>query len=793
MADTRAGGRKGPLPNPHPLEIHCGTDEPAGSGRSRSPSRERRYHPQVPDSQRVPLDREFTHQRRELPRLENHPHSASRARHVKSHTQDISKLTLMCSRVGEQDCGPQNIQRFLVSRLKNMGSHDAWQCLDLLKHASPARVPLNDVVAGAMIRRLFREDKRAGPLGHFAQVLKRLHEDGVRPGPSTQTALRDGWRAAGDERLAQYHGRKVHATNAVICATFKNGGSYEGRRVTEADVHKMTVSKLAGPQDGPPVEADDIEACLENLQDPDPRRAIPLNDIVAAAAITALSKAGRLDLIPKVVQQLAADGVEPGPSTYAALINSYGIAGQHDESQAWLDEMTKAGVPPDFKAYEPIIATCARTRPADAFYHYQQMRNRFPGAPATSHIYTHLLIACSATTDDQAAEELLREMKAMRIELTQVHFRCLMSAHAARGGASKAAATLAEMGKHYPLEQRDYLTLFDACGRSGGEEAGRQALEAWQAMRRKGVALDLDTIHGYIRACGRCGNWQDSWNAFQECFVARPPRSATSPTSRTYDALIAALGANGQVRTALDVFESLAAQAARDPAAPQPSVATYTAAMQACEAAGRTADVAAYFKRLRANHTPDLRAYLPMLRSCVASGDPRAAMDALRAEMMEARVAPEADIQDEVVAACGSHAALLELGFHYLRDGVERGLYHRGLGRTEHKLDFHQGAIRTGHTVSGIDPRSGRRLRGGESVPSGMARVLFFYHWQSKSRLPVNLEFVTGRGYGKTAACIQECMEEVGLRPVPIHRGGALVHGGPPDGTYRRETAARST
>jgi pentatricopeptide repeat protein len=358
---------------------------------------------------------------------------------------------------------------------------------------------------------------------------------------------------------------------------------------------------------------------------------------------------------------------------------------------------------------------------------FEAMLRDRPDIEVSEPMLTAVLIACRASRNSECALRTMELLKSLFVP-KPVHYRCVMESCADDRNLPAALAAFQALAATpgFQLTSGDYSYMFDVCRRCGDRQAGDLALSLFdKLLGDRNIEPDASTLAKLVKALGKCGNWKAALHCFERAMTECP----TARDARLWNALITALGDNGQTARAKAQFDRMNERSQRDRFEPVPTVATYTAMMRVYLKAGRPFEVLAWFDRMKPDHVPDARAF------------------------------------NTLIAALHANELTRHLAFQYVDEAVRAGVYRSSLALTGDKLDFHIASLYTAEIPREAD----------QGLPVGLAVALFDYHW-SKGNIGEKSEFIVGfHGIGVLDEVIRQCMTAAGLEPV-ILDDGVLAH-----------------
>lgn len=195
------------------------------------------------------------------------------------------------------------------------------------------------------------------------------------------------------------------------------------------------------------------------------------------AILRALPKMGLLDAGRDTYYKMADTGLERDAGTFAAFFRSCRRQGELPMAEEEWEDAIKSGIEPTTDMYEQIIRSCAGSFNAEkALEYFAELE--LSSQPVTTGVYEAVIEAASKGKDVRSALELFNEL--------------IVSAPAS--GDTK---------PRVPLSTSLFNEAILAAARGSELELAESYLVE---MKRRGIATDMETYNGMIRAAGNSGS-----------------------------------------------------------------------------------------------------------------------------------------------------------------------------------------------------------------------------------------------------------------------------------------------
>jgi len=177
--------------------------------------------------------------------------------------------------------------------------------------------------------------------------------------------------------------------------------------------------------------------------------------------------------------ELTARGVVPRVTTYTAVIDACGKAGQVDRAEMWMERlMMETNIWPNVITFSAVMDACAKVGALEKARHWHNVMVE-NGVSPSARTFSILINACAKAGDVMAASQHLAEMEAAGIEGDVVV----------------------------------YTGVIDACARSADTV---RAKSVFNMMKSRGVRPNIITYVGLARPHAHVGNWQEVERLAQE-------------------------------------------------------------------------------------------------------------------------------------------------------------------------------------------------------------------------------------------------------------------------------------
>ncbi|KAG5187567.1 hypothetical protein JKP88DRAFT_288087 [Tribonema minus] len=273
--------------------------------------------------------------------------------------------------------------------------------------------------------------------------------------------------------------------------------------------------------------------------------------------MSALVNAGRGEEALEVMAEMEAAGTRPGVHTMSIAMGAYGQAGDWRAAVALLGAMRARGVAPDAVVYNAAIAACGDgggVEGADAVAADMAAR----GVPMTVVTHTSLITAYGRAGDWERAVDYLRRLRAAApgdggarggsYNVRTYNAALAAVAHAAPPHAPQLVAELLRDMRAARLAP-DAYSFNAAVLASGDWHAGREYM---QEMAAAGVPCTEGTYINMMRVCAGSGSSAKAVPLLRAALASGLP-----PSTRLYNACLAALAKAGDVEAALQLLEDM--------------------------------------------------------------------------------------------------------------------------------------------------------------------------------------------------------------------------------------------
>ena len=296
-------------------------------------------------------------------------------------------------------------------------------------------------------------------------------------------------------------------------------------------------------------------------------------------AIGACARAPIFSPALQLLDEMAADGVQPDARTYSAAITACGRCGRPDEALRLLGEMRASQLACSDHCYSAAIAACgAAGRWEDALESFEQLRQALNddagGSHPSSHAFAAAINASGANGQATLALDLFYQMRvdgsaadALVPRPDQACFRAVLKSCGASGEWQDAVGIIKRL-----VEASEASPAVRAALARQAQPRSRQRTQHVRGRQRPPTSQTKKksrAIHA-ARGTGRRGSSKvdDS-----DCLVV--------PTSEMYCDAIASCGRAGQWQAALQLLRGMRGDSDRG-CAPAPTTECYNAAIAAC-------------------------------------------------------------------------------------------------------------------------------------------------------------------------------------------------------------------
>ncbi|XP_072974929.1 pentatricopeptide repeat-containing protein At3g09650, chloroplastic [Typha angustifolia] len=228
---------------------------------------------------------------------------------------------------------------------------------------------------------------------------------------------------------------------------------------------------------------DDVVRTIRAMQqEPDP--ASHPDHVTFTTVITALVKSGAISRAHKVLDEMARAGVPPNRVTYNVLLKGYCEQLQLDKAKELLHEMTgEVGIEPNVVSYNILINGCILVDDsAGALAYFNEMRER--GIAPSKVSYTTLMKAFALSGQPKLAHKVFDEMeKDPRVKVDRIAWNMLVEGYCRLGFIEEAKKIIEQMKESgFEPDVATYCSLANgiALARKPGE-----ALLLWNEVKER--------------------------------------------------------------------------------------------------------------------------------------------------------------------------------------------------------------------------------------------------------------------------------------------------------------------
>lgn len=292
---------------------------------------------------------------------------------------------------------------------------------------------------------------------------------------------------------------------------------------------------------------DIFQDLIENHRD------VEVDRITYGAAIQCCVQGRRADKAIEIFERMLASGIKGNIITYNAVLMACEKSGDSDGAQEMFERMSAEQVPMDRATFHAMIGACDRARQLSKvmdYYHMMPERGVTPDAGTVSNV----LMACSNAKDPLTAIKVYNDARAkFDVHRTPGMFNNLIGAlHRGKRYDLVYEQLFHDSMTQSALSVSTYVHLMMACERFGNWEKSFQLFEEFK--RHSPSSVDSYVWTRVFYACGRFESDDPVWKN-----GAIP--GYTSPTLQRAQATMRALWA--EYKSKLSVFKEISAVAAR--------------------------------------------------------------------------------------------------------------------------------------------------------------------------------------------------------------------------------------